>query len=998
MTDTIVGALNVQIDELNDTYFKDDSVTGINTECIPLNIADYLVNILESRYGGGKPKDDSFQRRINQTVGEVDYARHLQKVKNGFDAARVVSQKNPGAMIHTSTAPADHGLTLDANDMQSRLKDTLGIDRRGEGGVCPFCDNTVDAMHHHNCKMDGVRTTEHNKIVEVISEAFKDCCPWAKVIHEPTKILNIGSTQAKLQRPDLFIQNLPLKVSKPLMIDFTIASIGRVDLLSLTQQEPLYAAREAEIAKVINNRYQAGCEQMGYTFLPAAMESTGAFGPGMIKIIALLRKLCKYNGDDDSGALDDRMGPTTPSTSRGTDHSGWLAKNKADYWAKRIAAEFARARAVTIRHLLDRIHNYDSCIHLSQGSAQRAFFAAEDLVQHAKRHQKNKELKRIKRENEDLRKELQARGGAQNRASGELITDQDMCGDYSSNTPDEGASDENHRVEVSNNTNGIINDPTSKMSDVRPVIDAPSAPLPNNVPGRDSVSQHKHINQHPCSGVCGGDRDASHDAKGSLAKFGGLTLLQDLQRCSISTTQQEATVQVRGNGVGRPTVATDAILGTSILQGAVRGVGSAAHVRGGGGQVQGPQAYRQDVAAHERQQEAVTPKYTRAETLNKSESSNEPRINADRQSNSARSHADTEMAVYPSGADPSQADGTIHSASIRAREQFKERSVLAPGSEYSLMPASLSHTSSESELVHEWIREADTEQQTTGPGGGHVSIDNVSMSVKWGRKQHVSQNGQQETVPSVHNSMLTLNTTESSNESRIYADGRTNHARSSADTKRAVDTSDAEHLHAGRAASNTRNRVQTHTIARSVSAKESEQNADCTDQSAIQNSVDGRGFVDNDHIGQSLCNRPDDVRIVSTNRVGKEQIRTPPQSSSPVSGLFLHSDLREISSGNGQIVGDSVNEKQEKENRSLPATMGRTDTENTHIQATGTKSSSAFSTWDREVSGVGAGEATRNAQVVTSSFSGVEAVSSMTSHGRGCATEDRNDGDDFNRD
>ena len=55
------------------------------------------------------------------------------------------------------------------------------------------------------------------------------------------------------------------------------------------------------------------------------------------------------------------------------------------------------------------------------------------------------------------------------------------------------------------------------------------------------------------------------------------------------------------------------------------------------------------------------------------------------------------------------------------------------------------------------------------------------------------------------------------------------------------------------------------------------------------------------------------------------------------------------------IIGDSVNEKQERENRCLPATMGRTDTENMHTQATGTMSSSAFSTWDREVSGIGRG-------------------------------------------
>lgn len=174
-------------------------------------------------------------------------------------------------------------------------------------------------------------------------------------------------------------------------------------------------AKQAEQDKVNNTPYRDVCDAYGATFPPAAMESTGAFGPGMLKILTILKRLCRHNGGGDSGGLDYRMGPTTPSTSRGTGRPGRMAKNKADYWAKRFATEPAKARAATIRHIL-RIKDYDERIHLPPGSKERNFFCAEDLVHRAGTAEVNRDLRAKLKEVTKLRNQQQKAEAAQRAA------------------------------------------------------------------------------------------------------------------------------------------------------------------------------------------------------------------------------------------------------------------------------------------------------------------------------------------------------------------------------------------------------------------------------------------------------------------------------------------------------------------------------------------------------------------------------------------------------
>ena len=113
------------------------------------------------------------QRDLSKKI-DLNLFQSLLISSSPANRARLLSESAPHAASWLSVTPAQLGLHLDPNELQTAIKWWLGLDTSG-GSMCLLCpDTALDTLGHHavTCRRGGDVVTRHN----CLRDTFVDLC------------------------------------------------------------------------------------------------------------------------------------------------------------------------------------------------------------------------------------------------------------------------------------------------------------------------------------------------------------------------------------------------------------------------------------------------------------------------------------------------------------------------------------------------------------------------------------------------------------------------------------------------------------------------------------------------------------------------------------------------------------------------------------------------------------------------------------------------------
>jgi len=117
--------------------------------------------------------------------------------------------------------------------------------------------------------------------------------------------------------PDVQILNFPI-AGQNSYVEVAVTSASQAGFVRMASQVPLYAASREEREKTA--KYRDICAPRGWTLFPAVLEQSGAFGPGLKRVLGLVSGLA-----------------TRDFMARSAHRRTWSSPTFRRYWAQRLA-------------------------------------------------------------------------------------------------------------------------------------------------------------------------------------------------------------------------------------------------------------------------------------------------------------------------------------------------------------------------------------------------------------------------------------------------------------------------------------------------------------------------------------------------------------------------------------------------------------------------------------------------------------------------------------
>jgi hypothetical protein len=220
------------------------------------------------------------QRKLSARLDRHDRVALLGGVDLA-DSIRLssLSAERAGAWLQAVPAKGPIDLTLAVDEMQAALKHRLGLALAASGDLCPICDPPAEldilGHHHITCSTGGFVTVRHNRIRDAL---FSLCALGG---FSPDK--ERGGMHNDPSRPaDLFLPSYSL--GKPAALDVTVVSPLIIENLGVAGV--LDVVSKAEDEKHV--LYDPKCKDLGWHFIPLAVDSYGHWGREAHKCFAKL--------------------------------------------------------------------------------------------------------------------------------------------------------------------------------------------------------------------------------------------------------------------------------------------------------------------------------------------------------------------------------------------------------------------------------------------------------------------------------------------------------------------------------------------------------------------------------------------------------------------------------------------------------------------------------------------------------------------------------------
>ena len=199
------------------------------------------------------------------------------------DKARLLSVSAPDAASWLSIIPSvGLGLHLDPDECRTAVKWWLGKETP-YGSNCALCpDSALDPLGHHaaTCKRGGDAVLRHNKLRDILVESFHRAH-----IHVQVEA-GSGLSHDRSHSWPAGILVFDWNHGKPAALDLTVVSLLNANILNEAGMTAGVAAQAAEARKHTANDQK--CTELGWSCVPLAVESYGAWGKEAQECFALL--------------------------------------------------------------------------------------------------------------------------------------------------------------------------------------------------------------------------------------------------------------------------------------------------------------------------------------------------------------------------------------------------------------------------------------------------------------------------------------------------------------------------------------------------------------------------------------------------------------------------------------------------------------------------------------------------------------------------------------
>jgi len=310
--------------------------------CSPLAGRDTIPRTLKDLASFHEKNKCKSQKNILKVLEATDLEVLWSRLDDDGDVdqrAQCVSAQQAGATAFLRAVPVSRGLTFEDEEFRvalclfMRLPTHLFDDAEERGMECPACLQAgamVNDYHAHAGPHR--RVTRHDAVVSTVAGILATL--GANVVVEPR-----GLVQAN-KGVDLLITRMPPS-NERLQLDVTTAFVSAPTYANKASRTPLHASRAA--AAIKHKKYHREVRALDAPLLVLCIESGGAFGPG-------LQKLLKMVG---TASLTWTRG--SPATLRSVFPSYWCTANYRTYATQAISVSYWLHTARKVLVFADRI-------------------------------------------------------------------------------------------------------------------------------------------------------------------------------------------------------------------------------------------------------------------------------------------------------------------------------------------------------------------------------------------------------------------------------------------------------------------------------------------------------------------------------------------------------------------------------------------------------------------------------------------------------------------
>ena len=199
------------------------------------------------------------------------------------DKARLLSVSAPHAASWLSVIPSvGLGLHLDPDEFRTAVKWWFGMET-SYASNCVLClDSALDPLGHHaaTCKRGGDAVLRHNKLRDILAESFHQ----AHIRVQVEAGSGLSHDHSNSRPADILV--FDWDHGKPAALDLTVVSLLNANILKEAGATAGAAAQAAEARKHTTNDQK--CTELGWSCVPLAVESYGAWGKEAQECFALL--------------------------------------------------------------------------------------------------------------------------------------------------------------------------------------------------------------------------------------------------------------------------------------------------------------------------------------------------------------------------------------------------------------------------------------------------------------------------------------------------------------------------------------------------------------------------------------------------------------------------------------------------------------------------------------------------------------------------------------
>ena len=242
---------------------------------------------------GGELTDPSApakQKSLSEALDEASFNKHYTAAGLA-ERASLLSECEAGARAFWSAIPnSSLGLSVGAAEFVEEIRSRLCIQICPNDKWCPLCDAIFDthARHARTCNAGGDRVMRHNALRNFIFRFAQQ-----------------AGLSPELERPGLLIPSLPDEGKQnarrpadvylprwsrgsPAALDFAVTAPFKQSSLTLAAKEALAAASDYTSRKKTHLNTAESCQQLGISFLPMVVETTGAWSADATKVLGQL--------------------------------------------------------------------------------------------------------------------------------------------------------------------------------------------------------------------------------------------------------------------------------------------------------------------------------------------------------------------------------------------------------------------------------------------------------------------------------------------------------------------------------------------------------------------------------------------------------------------------------------------------------------------------------------------------------------------------------------